>query len=121
MIKQIDKNENRKQRAKRQSDINGTATRPRLVVYRSLTNIYAQLINDETGKTLFCVNTLQPELEKDLKGKTKKEKAFIVGEKIAAMAVAKKIKECVFDRNGYVYHGRVAQVAEGARKGGLKF
>ena len=121
MIIKEDKNKARKQRAKRQSDIKGTAKRPRLVVYRSLTNIYAQLVNDEKGDTMFAVSSLQPAVKKMCKGKTKKEAAFIVGEQIAKEATAKKIKECVFDRNGYIYHGRVQQVADGARKGGLNF
>jgi len=121
MIIKQDKNKARKQRAKRQSDISGTAKRPRLVVYRSLTNIYAQLVDDDKQATIMAVNTLQPAIEKLCKGKSKKESAFIVGEQIAKMALARKIKECVFDRNGYVYHGRVQQVADGARKGGLQF
>ena len=121
MITKIDKNKARKQRAKRQTDICGTAKKPRLVVYRSLTNVYAQLVDDDKGTTILAVNTLQPDVKKSCKGKTKKECAFIVGEKIAALAATKKIKECVFDRNGYIYHGRVQQVADGARKGGLKF
>jgi len=121
MINKINKNEERKIRARRQNDIKGTAERPRLVVYRSLTNIYAQLINDEKGVTILSVNTLQDDIKKLCKGKTKKEEAFIVGEYIAKAAVTKKIKECVFDRNGYVYHGRVEQLASGARKGGLVF
>jgi len=121
MITKIDKNEERKIRARRQNDIKGTASKPRLVIYRSLSNMYAQLVNDETGKTIVSVNTLQDEIAKQVKGKTKKEAAFIVGEQIAKLGLAKKIKECVFDRNGYVYHGRVQQVADGARKGGLVF
>jgi large subunit ribosomal protein L18 len=86
-----------------------------------LSNIYAQLVDDEHGKTLLAVNTLQPEIEKLIKGKTKKDAGAVVGEQIAAAAIAKKIKECVFDRNGYVYHGRIAALADGARKGGLVF
>jgi len=121
MIIKEDKNKARLQRAKRQSDISGTAKKPRFTVYRSLTNIYAQLIDDEKGVTLIAVNTLQKDVKKLVKGKAKKEAAFVVGEHIAKLALAKKIKEVVFDRNGYVYHGRVAQVAEGARKGGLQF
>lgn len=121
MINKINKNQERKIRARRQNDIKGTATKPRLVVYRSLTNIYAQLINDEKGETVLSVNTLQESVKKECKGKNKKEEAFIVGEHIAKAALAKKIKECVFDRNGYVYHGRIQQLAEGARKGGLVF
>jgi len=121
MINKEDKNSQRKWRARRTADIKGTAVRPRLCVYRSLGHIYAQIINDELGKTLFAVNTLQDEIEKLVKDKTKKEAAFIVGEQIGKLALGKKIKEVVFDRNGYVYQGRVAQVAEGARAAGLKF
>ena len=121
MIKKLDKNTERRQRAKRTSDIHGTAKKPRLSVYRSLSNIYAQLINDDKGETLVAVNTLQPAVEKLGKGKTKKEQAFIVGQQLAKAAVAKKIKDVVFDRNGYVYMGRIQQVADGAREGGLQF
>lgn len=121
MIIKQDKNKARLQRAKRQSEISGTAQKPRMTVYRSLAGIYAQLIDDEKGHTLIAVNTLQADIKKLIKGKAKKEAAFIVGEQIAKLALAKKIKTVVFDRNGYVYHGRIAQVAEGARKGGLEF
>ena len=121
MIIKQDKNAARKQRAKRQSDIKGTAKEPRLCVYRSLSHIYAQLIDDEKGETIIAVNTLMPSIVKLTKGKAKKECAIIIGEQLAKAAVAKKIKSVVFDRNGYVYTGRVAAVAEGARKGGLKF
>jgi large subunit ribosomal protein L18 len=121
MIIKPDKNEERKIRARRQNDIKGTKTKPRLVVYRSLSNVYAQLVDDVAGHTMFACNTLQPEIAKLVKGKTKKEAAAIVGEELAKKAVGKKIKECVFDRNGYIYHGRVQQVADGARKGGLVF
>jgi len=121
MIIKKDKNQERLQRAKRTTDIHGTAKKPRLCVYRSLSHIYAQLVNDDKGETLVAVNTKQKELAKLISGKTKKEQAFIVGKQLAKAALAKKISEVVFDRNGYVYHGRVAQVAEGAREGGLKF
>jgi len=121
MIVKEDKNKARKQRAKRQSDVVGTAKRPRLSVYRSLTNIYAQLIDDDKGVTLVAVNTLQDSIQKLVKGKNKKEAAFIIGEQVAKAATAKKIKEVVFDRSGYIYTGRIQQVADGARKGGLQF
>ena len=121
MIIKQDKNRARKQRARRQFDIAGTAKRPRLSVYRSLSNIYAQLIDDDKGVTLVAVNTLQEGIQKLIKGKTKKEAAFVVGEQLAKVAVAKKIKEVVFDRSGYIYTGRIQQVADGARKGGLQF
>jgi len=121
MINKPDKNKERKIRARRQNDIKGTSAKPRLVVYRSLTNIYAQLVDDDKGSTILAVNTLQSDIAKLVKGKNKKDAAFIVGEQIAKQAATKKIKSCVFDRNGYIYHGRVAMVADGARKGGLVF
>jgi large subunit ribosomal protein L18 len=90
-------------------------------VNRSLSHIYAQLIDDEKGETVVAVNTLMPAVVKMVKGKTKREAAVVVGAELAKAALAKKIKEVVFDRNGYIYTGRVAAVADGARKGGLKF
>jgi len=121
MIKKLDKNRERKQRAKRTTDIRGTAKKPRLVVHRSLLHIYAQLINDDRGETLIAVNTKQKDVAAKLKGKPKSEQAFVIGQALAKSALAQKISEIVFDRNGYVYHGRVARVADGAREGGLKF
>ena len=121
MIIKEDKNKKRLQRAKRASDIHGTKERPRLTVNRSLSQIYAQVINDDDSTTLVAVNTLQEDVKKAIKGKTKSEAAFIVGGLIAKAALAKKIKKVVFDRSGYVYTGRIAKVAEGARKGGLEF
>ena len=121
MIKKPDKNKERKQRAMRTADIHGTAKKPRLCVYRSLLHVYAQLVNDDLGKTLVAVNTKQKDIAKLVKGKPKQAQSFIVGQQLAKAALAKKIKEVVFDRSGYVYHGRIAQVAEGARDGGLKF
>ena len=94
--------------------INGTAARPRLAVFRSLKHISAQLINDETGRTLVAAN------DQKLKG-TKTEKATATGKLLAEKALAAKIKEVVFDRRGNHYHGRVKALAEGARAGGLKF
>jgi len=121
MIIKPDKNKERLQRAKRTAGIHGTAKKPRLCVYRSLSHVYAQLVNDDLGETLIAVNTKQKELAKLIKGKPKKEQSFIVGAQLAKAALAKKISEVVFDRSGYVYHGRVAKVADGAREGGLKF
>ena len=121
MIKKENKNLARKQRAKRQSDIIGTSTCPRLCVYRSLLHTYAQLVDDAKGQTILAMNTNMPAIKALIKGKTKREAANIVGEELAKAAIAKKIKAVVFDRNGYVYTGRIAEVAEGARKGGLKF
>ena len=97
----------------------GDADRPRLSVYRSLNHIYAQVIDDATGKTLAAASTLSPEL-KDGKGK-KSELAKEVGKLVAKKCSEAKIEAVVFDRNGFNYHGRIAAVADGAREGGLKF
>ena len=99
--------------------VEGDLARPRLSVYRSNVHIYAQVIDDVSGKTLVAASTLSPEM-KDVKGK-KAAVALQVGELVAKKCVAAKIEAVVFDRNGFNYHGRVAAVAEGARKGGLKF
>ncbi len=95
--------------------LSGTAQRPRLCVFRSNKQIYAQVINDENGTTLVSASSL------GMDKMPKKEQAAIVGEKIAKLAIEAGISEVVFDRNGYLYHGRVQEVANGARKGGLKF
>jgi len=101
--------------------VSGTAERPRLNVFRSTTNIYAQIIDDVSGKTLFSASTLSSALKKDVEGKTKKEAAKIVGLTIGKQAVANGVEKVVFDRGGYVYTGRVEQLADGAREAGLKF
>ena len=95
--------------------VNGTAERPRLSVFRSNKQIYAQVINDVTGKTLASASSLGMETM------PKKEQAAKVGELLAEKAQAAGISQVVFDRNGYLYHGRVKELADGARKGGLKF
>lgn len=94
--------------------------RPRLSVFRSHTAIYAQVIDDLKGKTLISFSSKKIS-KKDIEKKDRKEVAYMVGEEIAKLAKAKKIKEIVFDRSGYKYHGRVKALAEGARKGGLSF
>jgi large subunit ribosomal protein L18 len=99
--------------------VEGSVERPRLSVYRSLNHIYAQVIDDASGKTLAAASTLSPEL-KDGKGK-KKDQAKEVGKLVAKKCADAKIEKVVFDRNGFMYHGRIAAVAEGAREGGLKF
>ena len=99
--------------------VEGSQERPRLSVYRSLSHIYAQVIDDVSGKTLAAASTLSPEL-KDGKGK-KRELAKEVGKLVAKKCQEKQIAAVVFDRNGFMYHGRIAAVAEGAREGGLKF
>uniref|UniRef100_A0A831Z0Y6 Large ribosomal subunit protein uL18 n=1 Tax=candidate division WWE3 bacterium TaxID=2053526 RepID=A0A831Z0Y6_UNCKA len=104
------------QRVRRvRSRIFGTAKKPRLSVFRSGKHIYAQLINDEKGITLVAASDL------DLKEGTKIARAEAVGEKISQAAQKAKIREVVFDRGSYAYHGRIKAVAEGARKGGLRF
>ena len=96
-------------------NVNGTAERPRLSVFRSNKQIYAQVINDLTGKTLASASSL------GLEAMPKKEQAAKVGELLAEKAQAAGITQVVFDRNGYLYHGRVKELADGASKGGLKF
>ena len=100
--------------------INGTAERPRLNVFRSLNNIYAQVIDDVKGETLVSASTLDKELKSQASGGNK-EGAALVGKLVAERAVAKGITTVVFDRGGYVYHGRVAALADAAREAGLKF
>ena len=119
MVKKTDTNKARLHRHTRvRSKISGTAACPRLNVFRSNSNIYAQIIDDENGVTLAAASTV----EKDFAGTTgNKEEARKVGELIAKRAAEKGIEEVVFDRGGYLYHGRVKELAEGAREGGLKF
>lgn len=111
------KNTNRRVRIKYRvrNKISGTSTCPRLCVFRSNKQIYAQVINDENGTTLVAASSI------GLDKMPKSEQAAVVGEKIAKLAIEAGISEVVFDRNGYLYHGRVKEVANGARKGGLKF
>lgn len=122
MITVKDKNKDRIIRHKRvRKTVSGTKARPRLNVYRSLSNIYAQIIDDEKGVTLVSASTKEKEIAEKIKGKTKTEASKIVGETIAQRALEKKIKTVVFDRGGYLYTGRVQAVADGARAAGLKF
>jgi large subunit ribosomal protein L18 len=103
------------------SKIHGTAARPRLSIFRSLTNIFAQVIDDEQGLTLASASTIDKELAKQLDGKNKSEAAKLVGELVAKRAVAAGVESVVFDRGGFRYQGRVAALADGARESGLKF
>ena len=122
MISKIDKNAVRKARHYRtRRYIAGTPERPRLNVYRSLKHIYAQVINDETGYTICAASTLDKELRAKLAGKNKKEAAGMVGQLVAERAKAKGVTKVVFARGGYLYTGRIAEVAGGARKAGLDF
>lgn len=99
----------------------GTKDRPRLSVFKSNINISAQLIDDNEMKTIVAFSSMNREIRESIKTKTKKEQASIVGENIAKLAIDKGVKEVVFDRNGYLYHGRIKNLAESARKEGLKF
>lgn len=119
MIKKADSNKARaKRHARVRAKISGTPERPRLNVYRSTKHIYAQLIDDVNGVTLASASSM----DKDFEGVgSNTEAARKVGTKIAERALAKNITEVVFDRGGYLYHGRVKELAEGAREGGLKF
>ena len=122
MITKRDKNTDRLARhARVRKKLSGTAERPRFCVYRSLNNIYVQIIDDVAGNTLVSASTMEPEIKAQVAEMTKTEAAALVGKLAAQRAADKGIKEVVFDRGGYVYHGRVAALAEGAREGGLKF
>ena len=101
--------------------VEGISSRPRLCVFRSLSNIYAQVIDDSKGHTLVSASTLDPEISSDGAGKSKADKAQLVGLMLAKRALSKGIEQVVFDRGGYKYHGRVKALAEAARQGGLKF
>ena len=119
MIKKISSNAKRMKRHQRvRKNISGTAERPRLSVYRSLNHIYAQIIDDTKGTTLVSASSL----DKDFSGYGGNiDGAKAVGNLVAKKALEKGIKAVVFDRGGYIYHGRVAALADGAREGGLEF
>lgn len=122
MIKKIDKNAIRVGRHQRiRNKINGTADRPRFCVFRSSKHMYAQLIDDVAGTTLVAASTMEKDIAAQVAEMTKSEAAKLVGEVAAKRAIEKGIDTVVFDRAGYLYTGRVAQVAEGARAAGLKF
>jgi len=122
MIYKTDKNAARMKRHGRiRNKLSGTSLRPRLSVYRSTSEIYAQLIDDEKGVTLVSASTLDAEIKPLLSGKTKTEQAQLVGEYVAKRALKNKIKAVVFDRGGYLYIGRVKALADAARDAGLEF
>ncbi|HEU4730524.1 MAG TPA: 50S ribosomal protein L18 [Kofleriaceae bacterium] len=101
--------------------LSGTAERPRLSVFRSARYVYAQAVDDTTGRVLACASELEGPLKTAVAGKPKKERARAIGKAIGDKLVALNIKAVVFDRNGYIYHGRVKEVADGARDAGLTF
>jgi len=122
-MKAYDKNRARKKRhARIRSKVIGTTARPRLVVCRSLKNLEGQVVDDEKGRTLIGMSSLSKELDQSgLEKKNKVEISRLLGMTLARRALEKGIKQVVFDRGGYIYHGRVKAFAEGAREGGLKF
>ena len=118
---QFNRDKARKKRHKRvKKKVFGTAEKPRLNVYRSIKNVHAQLIDDINGHTLAYASTLDPEL-KDYQGKNNQEASKAVGKLLAKRVKEKGVEEVVFDRGGYLYHGKVRALAEGAREEGLKF
>ena len=122
MITKKNKNQVRQKRHIRlRNELSGTASRPRLNVYKSLKHIYAQIIDDKTGATLVSCNTTQKQYIDSLKTMTNKEQANFIGKTIGELAVKAGIKEVVFERGGYLYTGRVKELADGARSAGLKF
>jgi len=122
VINKQSKNISREKRHLRvRKKVSGTAERPRLNVYRSEMNIYAQVIDDLAGRTLVSASTLDKEIKEKLPVGSNKEAAKAVGELIAKRALEKGIKNVVFDRGGYIYHGRVKELAEAARSAGLDF
>jgi large subunit ribosomal protein L18 len=123
-MNQIEKSKKRRERIRFQirKKLRGTSEKPRLVVYRSALHIYAQLIDDVNSKTLVSVSTKSKDVIEKISGvKGKIEKSKIVGKLAAEKAKSTNINQVVFDRNGYLYHGRVKALAEGAREGGLNF
>jgi len=107
--------------ARVRAKVEGTTSRPRLCVFRSLDHIYAQVIDDSQGHTLTSASTLDPEIKGETNGKAKKARSELVGLLIAKRALSKGVNQIVFDRGGYKYHGRVKALAEAARREGLKF
>jgi large subunit ribosomal protein L18 len=118
----LTREEARKRRHRRiRKKISGTAERPRLCVYKSLRHIYAQLIDDTTGRTLVAASTLDPQFNSSSSSRCNIASAREVGKLLAARALERGITRVVFDRSGYPYHGRVKALAEAAREGGLQF
>lgn len=122
MITKASKNDLRKKRHLRvRTKVFGTAERPRLNVFRSLNNIYAQIIDDDLGVTLVAASSLDKDVKEKFANGGNKETAKAVGELIAKKAIEAGIKQVVFDRGGYIYHGRVMELASAAREAGLEF
>ena len=122
MITPVDRSAERRRIHKRiREKISGNSTRPRLCIYRSLKYIYAQVVDDTQGRTLAAASTAEKDVRKELKNAGNVAASKLVGKTIAERARAKGIEAVVFDRGGYLYHGRIKAVAEAAREAGLKF
>ncbi|MPW25011.1 50S ribosomal protein L18 [Alkalibaculum sp. M08DMB] len=122
MIKKPLKNKVRKNRHKRlRFKINGTSQKPRLNVFRSNLNIYAQVVDDVQGITIVAASSLDKDVKDKIESTSNKDVAKIVGKIIGEKALSKGIETVIFDRGGYVYHGRIKELADGAREAGLKF
>ncbi len=122
MIKLVNRNKIRLRKHVRvRKKISGTTAKPRLAVFRSAKHIYAQIIDDTTGNTLVAASTLDEALKGQCKYSGNKDAAKLVGKLLAEKAMQKKIEHVVFDRGGYIYHGRVKELADGAREAGLQF
>lgn len=122
MFTKVNRNEKRQARQRRvRKKVLGTSERPRLNVYRSLNNIYAQIIDDIKGVTLASASTLDADIKGQLSGSGNKDAARAVGKAIAQRAAEKGIESVVFDRAGYLYHGRIKELGDSAREAGLKF
>ena len=122
MIKQINKKEQTRKRHQRvRVNLAGTSDAPRLAVYRSTKHIYAQLIDDEKHVTICSASSIDKDLKEKLAHGGNIDAAKVVGEAIAKKALKKGVKECVFDRGGFLYHGRIAALADAAREAGLDF
>lgn len=122
MYKIYERNATRKKKHRRlRSRLTGTSQRPRLNIFRSNSQIYAQIIDDTVGKTMVAASSLEKDIQDEIKDLNKKETAKAIGKLVAQRAIEKGIKQVVYDRGGYIYHGRVAALAEGAREAGLEF
>ncbi len=122
MINKIDKNQERQRRHERvRKTVSGTSARPRLCIYRSVSNIYVQIIDDTKGVTLVSASSIEKELKEKVAGKSKLEQAEIVGTEVAKRAKKKGITAVVCDRGGYLYTGRVKRLTDSARSAGLEF
>ena len=116
------RNEARRRRHTRvRQKIAGTGNIPRLCVFRSLKHIYAQIIDDDAGTTLVSASTLDADVRSELEGQSKTDQAKVVGRRLAEKALSQGVKKVVFDRGGYMYHGRVQALADASRKSGLVF